>query len=113
MAQEVRRALRHLDDALYLENLGLARRLSAVVNSPDLTRGQALQRTVRLVIASLEPNGRHDTEDVDPSTYQVLYQYAIARKTVVAIAEELGISERKAYYASNAPAAPWLPSCAT
>ena len=99
MAHEVRRVLRHLDDALYLENLELAQRLSAVVNSPDLTRGQALQRTVRLVIASLEPNGFQDTGNVDPSTFQVLYQYAIARKTVIAIAEELGISERKAYYA--------------
>ncbi len=99
MAQEVRRALRHLDDVLYLEDLELAQRLSAVVNSADLTRGQALQRTVRLVIASLEPSGNHEADDVDSITYQVLYQYAIARRTVVAIAGELGISERKAYYA--------------
>ena len=99
IAQEVRRVLRHLDDALYLENLGLARQVGAVIDSPDLTRGQALQRTVRLVIASLEPNGANHPSDVDPSTFQVLYQYAVARKTVIAIAEELGISERKAYYA--------------
>lgn len=99
IAQEIRRALRHLDDALYLEGLGLAKQVGAVIDTPDLSRGQALQRTIRLVIASLEPNGTHDASDVDPSTFQVLYQYAVARKTVIAIAEELGISERKAYYA--------------
>jgi len=94
---DLRRALAHLDDPLYLENLSLARDLSVVAQTPDLSKGQALQRVLRLAIASLDPAASRDGDSVQVPCYQVLYRYAVGRQSMVAIARQLGISERHGY----------------
>jgi len=98
LVKEVRRALTHLDDPLYLESLDLARYVGAIMQTPDLSKGQTLRRALRLAITSLDPTAGSPDDAIDACSYQVLYRYAIAKKSMVAIADELGISERKAYY---------------
>ena len=95
LLSEVRRAVGHLDNPAYLENLPLARRLKAVAQSSDLSRGQALRRTLRLAIAALDPGPEAPTSEALP--YQVLFRYAISKRSMLSIANELDISERQAY----------------
>jgi len=99
LIEQLRDALRHLDDPLYLENLALAREIARTAGSSDLSSGQLLRRTLRLAITSMEPTSLGDGSLVDASTYQVLYRYAIMRKAMTAIAHELGMSVRSGYYA--------------
>ena len=97
--RQTRKALAHLDDVIYLENLALATQIEPAFGMADQTRGQTLRRAMRLAIDSLEPTSEKGEAPLDSTSYHVLYQYAIARRTMIAIAMELGISERKAYYA--------------
>ncbi|MHB1296176.1 MAG: ATP-binding response regulator [Anaerolineae bacterium] len=99
LAGQTRKALAHLDDVIYLDGLALAAQIEPVFGMADQTRGQTLRRAMRLVIDSLGPQIDKGEFPVDATSYHVLYQYAIARQSMVAIASELGISERKAYYA--------------
>lgn len=99
LAEQVRKALRHLDDPIYLETLPLARKLTRNAETSDLTGGQLVRRTFRLAIAALEPSSMGDDSLVDASTYQVLYRYAILRHGMTGIAQELGMSVRSGYYA--------------
>jgi len=99
LVEQVRKALRHLDDPLYLENLSLARELAHAAGSSDLSGGQLVRRTLRLAITSMEPSSLGEGTLVDATTYQVLYRYAILRKAMTAIAQELGMSVRTGYYA--------------
>jgi CheY-like chemotaxis protein len=96
---QTRKALAHLDDVIYLDGLSLAAQIEPVFGMADQTRGQTLRRAMRLVIDSLEPQKDKGDAPIDATSYHALYQYAIARHSMVAIASELGISERKAYYA--------------
>ncbi|MGI6379669.1 MAG: hybrid sensor histidine kinase/response regulator [Anaerolineae bacterium] len=98
-SEQVRKALRHLDDPVYLETLPLARDLARSTGMSDLSAGQLVRRTLRLGIASLEPSSLGDESSVDATTYQVLYRYALLRRTMTAISQELGMSVRSGYYA--------------
>ena len=99
LAEQLRKALRHLDDPIYLETLPLARELVRTAGTSDLSGGQLVRRTLRVGIASLEPSAMGEDSLVDATTYQVLYRYAILRRTMTAIAQELGMSVRSGYYA--------------
>jgi len=93
---ELHSALAHLDDPPYLENHPLASRLRSVAETPELSRGQALRRALRLAIAALDP-GAGTTGGLEARSYQVLYRWAVAKQGMVAIAASLGISRRQAY----------------
>lgn len=94
---ELRRALAHLDDPLYLESLGLAKQISDAAKPADLSKGQTLRRALHLAIASLDPGADREPGGVEARPYQVLYRYAISKQSMVAIARQLDISERQAY----------------
>ncbi|MCL6430976.1 MAG: response regulator [Anaerolineae bacterium] len=94
---ELHRALAHLDDPPYLEKHPLATRLSFVAQTPELSRGRALRRALRLAIAALDPGTSTNGAAVEARSYQVLYRWAVARQGMVAIANSLGISRRQAY----------------
>ena len=94
---ELRNALTHLHDPLYLENLQLARRISFIAQAPHLSRGQNLRRTLRLAIAALDPSADRAADVVEARSYQVLCSYAISKESMVAIASRLNISRRQAY----------------
>ena len=94
---DLRQALVHLDDPPHLESLGLARRLRRNDQDASLSRGQALRRTLRLAIASLDPGVEATQSPIRARAYQVLYRYAIARQSMVSIGMSLGISGRQAY----------------
>lgn len=97
LLSQLRLALAHLDDPLYLENLDLAREISMVAQSPDLSKGQNLRRTLQLAIAALDPGQNREPRVVEPRSYQVLCRYAIAKQSMVAIARQLDISQRQTY----------------
>lgn len=97
LLSQLRQALAHLDDPLYLECLDLARQISTVAQSPDLSRGQNLRRALQLAIAALDPVENRAPPEVEPRSYQVLCRYAIAKESMVAIARQLDISQRQAY----------------
>ncbi|MDI7276359.1 MAG: response regulator [Anaerolineae bacterium] len=90
-------ALAHLDDPPYLENHPLVNRLSFVATAPELSRGQALRRALRLAIAALDPGASTTGGAIEARCYQVLYRWAVAREGMVAVAASLGISRRQAY----------------
>ncbi len=94
---ELHRALAHLDDPPYLERHPLATRLSFVARTPELSRGRALRRALRLAIAALDPGAGANGAAVEARSYQVLYRWAVAKQGMVAIANSLGISRRQAY----------------
>lgn len=94
---ELRSALAHLDDPPYLERHPLTSRLSFIAQAPDLSRGQALRRALRVAIAALDPGDSSATARLGARSYQVLYQWAICRQSTVAIADLLGISRRQTY----------------
>lgn len=94
---ELHRALAHLDDPPYLERHPLATRLSFVARTPELSRGRALRRALRLAIAALDPGTGANGAALEARSYQVLYRWAVARQGMVAIANSLGISRRQAY----------------
>jgi CheY-like chemotaxis protein len=97
LLSQLRQALAHLDDPLYLESLDLARQISMVAQSPDLSKGQNLRRALHLAIAALDPGQNHAPPAVEPRSYRVLCRYAIAKQSMVAIARQLDISQRQAY----------------
>ncbi len=97
LLSQLRLALAHLDDPLYLESLDLAREISMVAQSPDLSRGQNLRRALQLAIAALDPGQNREPDGVEPRSYQVLCRYAIAKQSMVAIARQLDISQRQTY----------------
>ncbi len=94
---EVHSALTHLDDPPYLERHPLVNRIPSVAQAPELSRGQALRRTIRLAIAALHPGASGNPGPIEARCYQVLYRWAISREGMVAIAGSLGISLRQAY----------------
>ncbi len=97
LLSQLRQALAHLDDPLYLEGLDLACQISLVAQSPDLSKGQNLRRALQLAIATLDPEPNRASPVVEPRSYQVLCRYAIAKQSMVAIARQLDISQRQAY----------------
>jgi len=99
LTEQTRKALRHLDDPLYLESMPLAREIVHAAGSSGVPAGKLLRSTFRVAIMSMEPSSLGDGSLVDASTYQVLYRYAIMRKAMTAIAQELGMSVRSGYYA--------------
>lgn len=94
---ELRSALTHLDDPIRLENHPLTKRISFVAQAADLSKGQLLRRTLRLAIEALDPSPGTPVGSAGGRSYQVLHRYAIGKKSVIAIAAELNISERQAY----------------
>jgi CheY-like chemotaxis protein len=96
---EIRSALLHLDDPVYLESHPLAARLSLVTQTSEASLGQLLRRTLRLAIEALDPGAGTPVSTPEARCYQVLHRYAIARQSVIAIASQLDISERQAYRA--------------
>lgn len=97
LLSELRSALAHLDEPLRLENHPLARRIPFVAEAPEVSRGRLLRRTLRLAIESLDPGPGVPVNAPEARAYQVLYRYAIARQSMLAIANELDIGERQAY----------------
>jgi CheY-like chemotaxis protein len=97
LLSQLRQGLAHLDDPLYLESLELARQISVVAQSPDLSKGQNLRRALQLAIAALDPGQGPGPQIVEPRSYQVLCRYAIAKESMVAIARQLDISLRQSY----------------
>ena len=98
----LREALAHLDDPPHLERLELSSRLRRGEQDASLSQGQALRRALRLAIASLDPGVEAIGSPLKARSYQVLYRYAIARESMVAIGMSLGISARQAYRELNA-----------
>jgi len=96
---EVRSALLHLDDPVYLESHPLAQRLFPAPQAADPSRGQMLRRALRTAIESLDPGARAPESAPAARCYQVLHRYAIGRQSIIGIAGDLGISERQAYRA--------------
>lgn len=94
---QLRSALAHLDDPAYLEKHPLASRISFVAQMPELSRGQALRRALRLAVATLDPGGNTLGGPLEARSYQILYRWAVARQGMVSIAVSLGISRRQAY----------------
>ena len=97
LLSELRRALAHLDDPLYLENLGLAHQLGLVAQSADVSRGQVLRRALRQAIATLDPGIDRSAGAIHARSFQILYRYAITRQSMREIAGQLHIGERQAY----------------
>ena len=94
---ELRSALAHLNDPPYLERHPLTRILGFVAESSALSRGRMLRRTLKVAIEALDPGVDIPASASQARAYQVLYRYAISRKSMVAIALDLNISRRQAY----------------
>jgi CheY-like chemotaxis protein len=99
LTSEIRSALLHLDDPVYLESHPLAQRLFPAPKGPAPSRGQLLRRALRLAIETLAPGNGTPATMLQARCYEVLHRYAIGRQSIVAIARELNISERQAYRA--------------
>lgn len=97
LRKEIRLALAHLDDPPYLEGLSIASRIADATQTPGLSRGQALRRALRLAIASLDPRVGKDDRGLTGRAFQVVYRYAIAKRSILSIGDELGISNRQCY----------------
>ncbi len=97
LINDLRSALAHLDDPLYLERHALAERIALVAHSPEIARGQLLRRTLRLAIESLDPGAEVSVNSPEGRAYQVLHRHAIAKESMTAVALHLDISERQAY----------------
>lgn len=95
--RELRSALAHLDQPLYLETHALTKRLAYVAETPEVSRGRVLRRVLRAAIESLDPGAGVPANSPEARAYQVLYRYAVAQQGMVAIASELDIGERQAY----------------
>jgi len=93
---DLKKALAHLDDIVYLESLHLARHCMAD-QARSVSAGQRLRRTLLVGIEALAPPMGNGTARLDTRAYEVLYQYAIARRSMTAISSELGLSRRHAY----------------
>lgn len=93
---DLRRALAHLEDPPYLETLSIACWIAP--RGTGISKGQALGRALRIALASLDPalgSGPHG--GLAGRTYQVLQNYSLGKQSMLAIAADLGISERQAY----------------
>jgi len=97
LIRELRSALAHLDQPLYLENHPLTKRLKYVAEAADVSRGRVLRRALRVAIESLDPGAGVSANATEARAYQVLYRYAVAKQGMVTIASELDIGERQAY----------------
>ncbi len=97
LINDLRSALMHLDDPLYLENHALSRRMDLAIHSSQLCRGQSLRRTLRLAIEALDPGIDIPVNAPEARAYQVLHRHAIAKESMTAVARKLDISERQAY----------------
>ena len=97
LISELRKALAHLDDALYLEKHPLAQHMRFPMQGSDLSWGQGFRRVLRLAIDDLSPQRGDAAGPLDVLAYEVLYRYAVAKHSVTAIATQMGITERQAY----------------
>ena len=97
LVSELRGALAHLNDPAYLENHPLARRLDFVSRTPDLSRGQALRRALRLAIEALDPGTSFAPNSPEARPYQIARRYYISRQPMAKVATQLDITERHAY----------------
>jgi CheY-like chemotaxis protein len=97
LIDDLRSALTHLDDPLYLEDHALARRFGPIARSAEVSRGQSLRRTLRLAIEALDPGVDVPVTSPEARAYQVLHRHAIAKESMTAVARKLDISERQAY----------------
>ncbi len=94
--RQVRDALRHLWDEVYLSKSDLANWAypSEVNGLPNKLRGQALQQ---LLLQAVEAMGQKD-HSRDQRRYQILKQTYIQGQTVDQITENLSISRRQYFY---------------
>jgi CheY-like chemotaxis protein len=95
----LRKALAHIDDPTYLEGLPYLEKIEVGVSNSSLSRGQMIQRTLRVAIDRLAPSA--GTNALDALTYEALYQYTLSRRNMSGIAMRLGMSERQAYRLLN------------
>ena len=92
----IRRALVHINDPAYLESDDVLAEIIHLSDKTDISRGLALQRALRLAIDRLAPHSG-DEHALDAQSYEVLYQYTLARRNMTGIALQLGMSERQGY----------------
>ncbi len=97
LLSELRTALSHLGDPAYLENHPLASRIDAVAQAPELTRGQLLQRTLRLGIEALDPGAGVLANSPEARPYQVLRGRYIRGKSMGELAMQLDVGRRQAF----------------
>ena len=97
LISDLRSALTHLDDPLYLEDHPLVRRIALIARSPEISRGQLLRKTLRLAIEALDPGVNIPVSAPEGRAYQVLHRHAIAKESMTTVARKLDISERQAY----------------
>ncbi len=95
LVPELRRALARLNDPLFLETLPLTDMLVRNDGDDSVAKGALLRRLMLEAIDALAPE--HGRTGGDVRTYDILYRYAIARESMTAIAQQLGLSERHAY----------------
>lgn len=95
LVPELRRALAHLDDPLFLETLPLTDMLVHSGGDVPAARGALLRRLLLEAIDALAPERNYASGDV--RSYDILYRYAISKESMTAIAQQLGLSERHAY----------------
>lgn len=96
----LRKALAHIDDPAYLERLPYLEQLAPSSDGRHLSRGQSIQRTLRVAIDRLAPNtDSHNA--LDAQAYEALYQYTLSHRNMTGIAMRLGMSERQAYRLLN------------
>lgn len=97
LLRQIRSALVHMHDPPHLETHPLARRIEFVSEDGHLSRGRALQRMLRRSIAALAPGEALASGVLEARAYQVLYDYAVSKRSITAIAASQGISRRQAY----------------
>ena len=52
---------------------------------------------LRMIIDDLCPPAGNQQDGIDPRAHDILYRYAVAKQSVIRIADQLGISERQVY----------------
>jgi hypothetical protein len=101
LGRQVRDALRHLWDDLYLGRLPLAEwLLTANGASPEPTagaRGEAVRNTLVAAIESLKPQENHDVARA-PRTYRILRLTYVDEQAIEQILRTLNISRRQYFY---------------
>lgn len=100
VVSSLRKALAHIDDPAYLESLPYLEQIETSPGNPNLSRGQAIQRTLRIAIDRLAPS-TESSNALDAQTYEALYQYTLSHRNMTGIAMRLGMSERQAYRLLN------------
>jgi CheY-like chemotaxis protein len=97
LINDLKSALAHLDDPVYLEGHALVWRIDVIAQSPEISRGQLLRKALRLAIEALDPGIEVPINAPEARAYQILHRHAIAKESMIAVASKLDISERQAY----------------